>query len=90
MELKDTIDMMTSDDYRERFKAEYWQLVIRMEKLAQMLDALEAGTLDFELTYPRRLLYGHYNTMLDYRSVLKERARKEGIDLYEGVAHGEE
>ena len=23
MKLKDTIDMMTSDDYKERFKAEY-------------------------------------------------------------------
>lgn len=29
MELKDTIEMMTSDDYKERFKAEYYQTKIR-------------------------------------------------------------
>lgn len=28
MELKDTVDMMLSTDYKERFKAEYSQLVI--------------------------------------------------------------
>ena len=26
MELKETIEMMTSADYKERFKAEYYQL----------------------------------------------------------------
>ena len=30
MELKDTIEMMVSVDYKERFKAEYLQLKIRM------------------------------------------------------------
>lgn len=25
MELKDTVEMMTSSDYKERFKAEYYQ-----------------------------------------------------------------
>ena len=25
MELKDTIDLMTSEDYKDRFKAEYYQ-----------------------------------------------------------------
>ena len=33
MELKDTIEMMTSNDYKERFKAEYYQAKIRYEKL---------------------------------------------------------
>lgn len=31
MELKDTIELMTSEDYKERFKAEYWQAKIRAE-----------------------------------------------------------
>ena len=30
--LEDTIEWMKSDDYKVRLKAEYWQLVIRMEK----------------------------------------------------------
>ena len=29
MNLKDTIEMMTSTDYKERFRAEYYQLEIR-------------------------------------------------------------
>ena len=33
MELKDTVGMMSSSDYRDRFKAEYYQLKIRYEKL---------------------------------------------------------
>ena len=27
MELRDTVDMMNSEDYKERFKAEYYQTV---------------------------------------------------------------
>ena len=31
MQLKDTIEMMTSEDFKERFKAEYYQLLIRLD-----------------------------------------------------------
>lgn len=37
MELKDTAALMCSDDYKDRFKAEYLQLKIRRDKLAAML-----------------------------------------------------
>ena len=37
MELKDTIDLMTSEDYKDRFKAEYYQTKIRYDKLHKML-----------------------------------------------------
>ena len=37
MELKDTIKLMNSDDYKERFKAEYYQTKIRYDKLREML-----------------------------------------------------
>ena len=33
MELKDTIELMKSNDYKDRFKAEYYQVKIRREKL---------------------------------------------------------
>ena len=33
MELNETIEMMTSNDYKERFKAEFYQLKIRICKL---------------------------------------------------------
>ena len=38
MELKDTVEMMGSEDYKERFKAEYCQVKIRYEKLMYMLE----------------------------------------------------
>ena len=33
MELKDTVELMNSNDYIERFKAEYLQIKIRCDKL---------------------------------------------------------
>lgn len=33
MKLKDTIELMQSEDYKDRLKAEYWQTKIRYEKL---------------------------------------------------------
>ena len=47
MELKDTIDLMNSSDYKDRFKAEYWQVKIRLEKLRKMIAKWQAGTLGF-------------------------------------------
>ena len=53
MNLKDTIEMMRSEDYKQRFKAEYYQLKIRTEKLKAMLDKWDAGELSFKPTCPR-------------------------------------
>ena len=36
MDLRDTIEMMQSEDFRERFKAEYWQTKIRYQKLQKL------------------------------------------------------
>ena len=36
-ELKDTIELMNSSDYKDRFKAEYYQLKIRYTELHAML-----------------------------------------------------
>ena len=43
MELKDTTTLMVSSDYKERFKAEYYQLKIRLEKLKCMLQKWDKG-----------------------------------------------
>ena len=43
MELKDTVALMASADYKERFKAEYYQLVIRFKKLQTMLEKWDKG-----------------------------------------------
>jgi hypothetical protein len=79
--LNDTVAMMLSDDYKERFKAEYYQLEYRRNKLATMLLDLEAGNLDFEPTCPRSLLCEQLRLMQMYSSTLRERAEIEGIEL---------
>ena len=43
MELKDTIDMMLHEDYKERFQAEYWQTKIRYERLKKFNTRIEAA-----------------------------------------------
>lgn len=82
MELIDTIGMMTSEDYKERFKAEVCQLDIRMGKLAHMLSAWEAGELDFQPACSFELLEAQLNGMKIYRHFLGVRAEIEGIKLY--------
>ena len=81
MELKDTIDGMTSDDYKERFKAEYKQLIIRLEKLRAIINAYYANKLPFELSTPIFVLEAQRKYMDLYRSVLEFRATNEGINL---------
>mgnify|MGYP003296319976 CR=1 FL=1 len=43
MELKDTVEMMGSINYKERFKAEYLQTKIRYEKLKAYNNKIEAA-----------------------------------------------
>ena len=81
MEIKDTIEMMTSEDYKERFKAEYYQTKIRTEKLASMVLKYEEGTLDFEPTCSLGLLQNQLNAMERYLAILKIRAGIEKVDL---------
>lgn len=81
MELKDTIDLMTSADYKERFKAEYWQVKIRLEKLRKMIAKYQAGTLGFTPSCSLELLKEQVEPMLNYLSILEVRAEIEGIQL---------
>lgn len=81
MELRDTVEMMNSEDYKERFKAEYQQNVIRYQKLAAMLEKWDNGELNFEPTCPRSTYNMQIKTMTDYIAVLEARAVMEGIDL---------
>lgn len=43
MELKDTISLMLSDKFEDRFKAEYLQTKIRYNKLYKWLVNYDAG-----------------------------------------------
>lgn len=84
MELNDTITMMESADYKDRFRAEYAQLAIRFEKLKSMTEKWDAGTLSFSPTCPRSTYNMQLRAMADYLAVLEVRAVAEGIKL-EGI-----
>ena len=81
MELKDTISLMESTDYKERFKAEYYQVVIRWQKLKAILKKWDDGDLDFTPTCPRSTYNMQDKAMADYIAVLEARAVMEGIEL---------
>lgn len=67
MELLDTIEMMKSDDYKERFKAEYYQLKIRLDRLNALV--IKKGI------HPESVPETSYLKCLD------ERAKLEGIQV---------
>lgn len=81
MELKDTIDGMLSDDYKERYIAEYRQLDIRINKLNAILEQEHKKKLDFKLNTPIEMLLDQRYAMLKYRQILRARAKYEGINL---------
>ena len=81
MELKETIEMMTSSDFKDRFKAEYYQLKIRHEGLARMLKGYREGTLNFKPNCSYDLLHTQLIYMECYMNVLEERAKIENIEL---------
>ena len=81
MELRDTVVMMNSEDYKKRFRAEYCQTVIRYGKLKNMLDRWDDGNLNFTPTCPRSTYNMQIRAMADYIAVLEARAVMEGINL---------
>lgn len=79
--LKDTVEMMNSTDYKERFIAEYDQLVIRYKGLKNMLDKWDRDKLEFKPTCPRSTYNMQIKAMTDYMAVLEARAVMEGVEL---------
>ncbi|RGG42129.1 hypothetical protein DWX96_00825 [Roseburia sp. AF22-2LB] len=72
---------MQSNDYKERFKAEYKQLDIRYKGLEAMLKKWDAGELNFTPTCPRNIYNIQIRAMEEYLTVLETRAIMEKIDL---------
>lgn len=81
MELKDTVEMMISEDYKERFEAEYCQTKFRYGKLKYMLERWDNGILDFIPACPRSTYDLQITAMKDYIAILEARAVMEGIEL---------
>lgn len=82
MELENTLKMMVSDDFKQRFKAEYFQLKIRRSGLKNLLEKWKNGSLEFEPKCPFHLLQKQLLVMDEYLEVLEERAKYEDINLH--------
>ena len=82
MELKDTINLMISSDYNNRFRAERYQLDIRINKLQTMLKKYKNNQLDFVPKCSYELLNKQLEAMMEYRDCLLEREIIEDIDIY--------
>lgn len=81
MKLKDTVEMMNSKDYKERFKAEYYQLMLRLDGLVGMLIKWENGMLDFTPKCSKETLENQVIFMQGYLNSLRLRAEIEEIDV---------
>ena len=81
LELKDTVELMNSADYKDRFVAEYLQLDIRTRKLEKMVDKYKRGQLSFTPSCTVGMLESQLETMKEYRLMLIMRAKKENIEL---------
>lgn len=81
MKLKDTVELMLSDNYKDRLKSEYFQIRLRYNALIRFLYHPNKNK---ELTEEQKELMkkqSHY--MYHYMIVLSERCKAEGVNLNE-------
>ncbi len=85
LELKDTISLMNSEYYKDRFVAEYIQTKIRYEKLKTFNQRIEVaqltGTEEPKHDCPLQLLKEQQAIMGNYLHTLELRAKIEHINL---------
>ena len=81
--LSETVEMMNSSDYKDRFKAEFWQVKIRKDKLEKIIRDAGKMQLDFTPDCTINTLRKQKNIMKSYLGILRIRASIEGIDLEE-------
>ena len=85
--LDQTIGYMISADYKDRFKAEFWQLSIRASKLEHYIkrikDARAAGAQEPPHDCSIELLEEQLDCMYDYCRILLKRGLVEHINLYD-------
>ena len=81
MGLSETVALMNSENYKDRFIGEYAQLTIRINGLSKMLDNWDKGTLAFEPKVSHETLTMQLFHMEKYANMLMLRADAEGIVL---------
>ena len=81
MELKDTIELMNSSDWKDRFMAEYLQTKIRYEKLHNLIVKREVGKHGFNTPIPLESWKTQAYHMGLYIFELEKQAVLHGIEL---------
>ena len=81
MELKDTIGLMSSDYWNDRFVAEYLQTKIRYEKLHKLIVKREVGKRGFDTPVPIESWKKQAHHMGLYLYELEKQAVLHGIEL---------
>ena len=80
MKLDETVNLMCSNDFKDRFIAEYVQLVIRLSKLDTVVN--NASDTHFEVDdITKALMLKQHDAMESYKVCLEKRADILGIDL---------
>ena len=74
-ELKDTVELMLSDNWQDRLKAEIYQCQIRREALSKFMLRINKDDPEFEM------LNSQLVHMVDYECDLTNRASAFGIEL---------
>ena len=81
MELIETAEIMKSANYKDRFKAEYFQTDIRIRKLETFLKRYRSNELNFTPDCSTLLLQTQLDAMKTYRDILVRRAEIENVDI---------
>lgn len=84
--LSDTITYMESANYKDRFRAEYWQTKIRYERLKNFCTEIEASFYSDRVPEPKHdcpyeTLRSQQRAMGEYLHILELRAKMENIIL---------
>lgn len=80
-EWKTIVPLISGDDYKDRFKGEFYELNRRIQALEKILNDAVEGKLDFELKSGMAVLSKQLKAMKDYSEVLALRAKLEDISL---------
>lgn len=75
------MNLLNSEDYKERMKGEYLFVKDKYEKLHRTIVKYDAGTLDFDPTCSIGLLRDQAAAMGQYLYLLEVRAQIEGVEL---------
>ena len=79
--LNETIELMMSSDYKDNFKAEYYQLEYRYKQLKKMLEDWNADKLSFTSACDIDIYTSQIVSMGYYLNVLRQRAEIEDVEL---------